>query len=110
MPRIVGPTLFRSLSSLLVVAALAGCVVPPAPYEEYSLARTAIRAAQEADSARFATGLWHRAEESYRNGQKAYKDSEFAEAKKHFIQAQQFAERAENVTRLKKFQSGESFP
>ncbi len=74
------------------------------------LARAAVRAAQEVDSARFSTGLWNRAEESYRNGTKAFKDADFKEAKVFFQRAIEYAERSENATRLKKFQSGDSFP
>jgi cell fate (sporulation/competence/biofilm development) regulator YlbF (YheA/YmcA/DUF963 family) len=104
--------LFRSLSSLLVVFGLLGCKVlaSPPPYEEYNLARAAVRAAQEADSARFATGIWNKAEESFRSGQKAYKEADYDAAKKFFQAAQLHAEKAENVTRLKKFQTGENFP
>lgn len=82
----------------------------PPPYEEYALARTAVKAAQDVDSARFALGLWSRAEQNYTAAQRAYRDNEFENAKKHFLLAIQFAEKAENATRLKRFQSGDSFP
>jgi len=98
------------LSSLVVLVGLSGCVTPLPPYEEYSLARVAVKAAADVDSARYATGLWNRAEENYRNAQSAYKDNDFAAAKKQFLLAIQYAEKAENATRLKKFQSGDSFP
>ena len=101
MVRIAALTLFLSLSS---------CVAVSPPYEEFTLARTAVKAAQDIDSARFATGLWHRAEENFRNGQKAFKESDYGPAKTYFKKALAFAERAENATRLKKFQSGDSFP
>jgi len=112
MRKTVAPISFRSLSSLLVLASgLSACVIaPPAPYEEYVLARAAVRAAQEVDSARFSTGLWNRAEENYRNGAKSFKDADFKEAQQYFQRAIEYAERAENATRLKKFQSGDSFP
>lgn len=90
---------------------LTACVVaPPAPYEPYVLARAAVRAAQEADSVRFAPGLWHRAEENYRNGAKAFKEADYKDSEQYFLKAIEYAERAENSTRLKKFQSGDSFP
>ena len=92
------------------IAGLVGCVAPPPPYEDYAIAKAAIRAAQDADCARFSTGLWNKAEENYRSGQKSYRESDFAEAKKFFKEAIKYAERAENSTRLKKFQSGESYP
>jgi hypothetical protein len=89
---------------------MGGCVLPPPPYEEYTMARSAVQAAQEADSPRFAASLWSKADENYHKGMKAYKEAEFENAKKYFIAAKDFAERAENATRLKKFQTGESFP
>lgn len=98
------------LSSLVVCGALTGCVIAPPPYEEYALARSAIRAAQEIDSARFASSTWNKADEDYRLAQKAWKEGDFDLAKVKFVNAQREAERAENVTRLKKFQSGDSFP
>lgn len=112
MPKTAALTSFLFLSSVLAAASLSGCkiVAAPPPYEEYSLARTAVKAAQDADSARFATGIWNKAEENYRAGQKAYRESDFDTAKKHFQAAIQFAEKAENATRLKKFQTGDSFP
>ena len=68
-------------SSLILFGVLFGataCVVaPPAPYEEYVMARTAVRAAQEVDAARFSTGLWNRAEENYREGAKFFKNADF---------------------------------
>lgn len=106
MRRTAARILFLSLSS----AFFTGCVAVPPPYEEYTLARSAVKAAQEVDSARFATGLWHRAEENFRNGQKAFKESDYGPAKVYFKKAVEFAERAENATRLKKFQTGDSFP
>jgi len=85
-------------------------VAAPPPYEEYNLARTAIKAAQDVDSARYASGLWNRADENYKAGQREFQDNEFGQARRHFNQAIQFAEKAENATRLKKFQTGDSYP
>jgi hypothetical protein len=100
MRKIVAPILFLWLSSC----------APLPPYEEYTLARAAVRAAQDVDSPRFATGLWTKADESYRSAEKAYKDESYAKARALFKTSQEFAEHAENVTRLKKFQTGDSFP
>lgn len=112
MQKTVVRILFRCLSSglLVVTGGLVGCVAAPPPYEEFAIARAAIKAAQDVDSARYAPGLWGRADESFRTAQKEYRDRDFDLAKKHFQSAIQFAEKAENATRLKKFQSGDSFP
>ncbi len=97
--------------ALISFLSLSSCVVAaPPPFEEYTLARAAVRAAQDVDSPRFSAGLWNRADENFRKGQKAYKESDYAEAKVFFKKAIDFAERAENSTRLKKFQTGDSFP
>lgn len=94
---------------ILIPLGLVSCASPP-PIEEYTLARTAMQAAKIAESGRYASGYWYKAEEYYRKGQKAYQISDFAPARTYFVQAREYAERAENVTRLKKFQSGELAP
>lgn len=106
MRRTAVRTSFLWLSSLLLI----GCVVPPPPYEDYSTAKSAVRAARDVDSARYSTTSWHKAEEAFRNGEKAFKDNDFAQAKRYFKLAKEYAESAENATRLKKFKSGDSFP
>lgn len=110
MPKTAARTLFRWLRSAALTSALVGCVNAPPPYEEYVLARSAIRAAQDVEASRFATGLWSKAEENFREGQLLYKDNDFAKAKSRFQQAIVFAEKAENATRLRKFQSGDVVP
>lgn len=97
--------------TLLFILSLgvAGCASSP-PIEEYTIARTALRAAQESDAARYASGFWHNAEQHYRKGQKLFRLNDFALAKEHFDKAIDYAEKAENVTRLKKYQSGEGLP
>jgi hypothetical protein len=101
----------RKIAALISFLSLSSCVVAaPPPFEDYTIARAAIRAAQDVDSARFSPGLWNKADENFRNGQKAYKESDYADAKIYFKKATDLAERAENATRLKKFQTGDSFP
>ena len=106
MPRIAVRTLFLWLSSVT----LAACVVPPPPYEDYAIAKAAVRGARDVDSARFSTTTMHKAEEAFRNGEKAFKDNDFEEAKRYFQRSKELAESAENATRLKKFKSGDTFP
>ena len=86
-----------------------GCSTTP-PVDDYSLARTAISAAKDVDSARYAPSYWHRAEDAYRKGEAHYKDQDYEEAQAEFIQAREYAERAENVTRVQKYKSGEVEP
>jgi hypothetical protein len=106
MRKTVAQISFLSLSSL----ALGACVAPRPPYEDYTLARTAISAARDVDAAKNAPGFWNRAEDSYRSAEREYQDNDFSAAKKHFVLAREYAEKAENATKLKKFQSGDSYP
>lgn len=94
---------------LVILIGVVGCAAPP-PVEAYTLARTAMKSAKTAESGRYASGYWYKAEEYYRKGQKAFKQYDYAQAKVHFERARAYAEKAENVTRLKKFQSGELAP
>jgi hypothetical protein len=89
---------------------LSACITPPPPYLDYTMARTAYHAAQDVDAARFASGLWAKADENFRNGEKSYRENDFGPAQVFFKKAIYFSERAEDATRLKKFETGDSFP
>ncbi|MGE0764176.1 MAG: DUF4398 domain-containing protein [Bdellovibrionales bacterium] len=93
---------------LLVLGGLTACVVAPLPVEEYTLARAAVTAARDSGAERLAPGLWYKAEENYRKGQKFLKDKDNESAKSSFLKAIEFSEKAENASRLKKYESGES--
>lgn len=91
------------------VLIMSGCVVAPLPIEEYTLARAAVSSAKDAGADRLAAGLWFRADENYRRGQAALADRDNELAKQSFLKAVEFAEKAENASRLKKFETGETF-
>ncbi len=86
-----------------------GCASQP-PISEYTIARAAIEAARDKEAARYAPGFWHKAEEFYRKGEKSFQESDFVDAKENFERARIFAEKAENATRLRLFQSGDGVP
>ena len=92
---------------LLLSVVLASCVTIPAPIEEYTLARAAIDAAKSVDAARYSPGYFHKAEVSYRTGQLDFDDREYENAILEFTQAREYAERAENSSRLIRFKNGE---
>ncbi len=96
----------NKVSAFLVFMLLLGCAGPK-PMEEMVLAKVALDAAKSSGAVSVASGLWYRAEESYRKGRAALKDNYNYNAKEFFIQSRSFAEKAENSTRLKKFKSGE---
>jgi hypothetical protein len=88
---------------------ITGCVVGPPPYEDYSLARVARQAARDAESAQYSMNNWSRADDTYQKGQKAWNDGDFDVARKYFKQSIEYSERAENISRLKKFKTGGGF-
>ena len=90
---------------ILIGVLLLSCVTA-IPVEEYNLARAAVEAARESEALTYAPGLWYKAEEAYKQGQKQYDDRRFAEAQESFVQAKVFAEKAETAARITKAQGG----
>ena len=109
-------TLFRSASKYLnqlsqgVLVALAfcflGCASQP-PKEQYNLAFAAMEGARAVQATKYAPALWYKAEEAYRRAEDYYKKEDYTEAEKNFVRARSYAERAENASRLKRFETGE---
>lgn len=94
---------------IFLISLLVGCAVNP-PVQEYTLARTALNAAQTSGASKYSPGLWFKAEENYRQGENAFKKGQFETAKQYFIESQDFSERAENKARYDKKKSGEDLP
>lgn len=102
--------LFR-ISVVLLSCLACGCVAAgPKPYKEYTIARVAIESARSSGAPTMSPGYWHRADEHYRKASSLFDANENLKAKKEFKKAIRFAEKAENATRLKRFQTGEGFP
>ena len=99
----------KSIFAAVFIAAvymLVGCVGAP-PVQDYNLAFTAMTSAKAAGAPKFAAGYLARANDSYKLGQKYYADREYEKAQAAFRQAKLFAERAENLSALKRAQTGE---
>jgi hypothetical protein len=100
----------KILRATLVVAAVlilfTGCS-HARPSVELVLAREAFNAAKEVESARYAPGFYHKAEEAYRAGLQLYTDREYSTAIDEFRAARYNAERAENAARIQRAKSGE---
>ena len=79
----------------------------PAPVDDYNLAASAMAAARQAGAQRFATGYLAKANDYYKQAQKQYDNREYEKARLTFRQAKLFAERAENLSVLKRAQTGE---
>lgn len=110
--RFLQKSLSRILSvnnALLVVVVLSGCVTY-LPVDEWNTARAAYEGARENDAARFVPALWFKAEQAYREAQRAYKDRDYELAKTLFNRSRLYSEQAENAARLARYQSGEVIP
>lgn len=79
----------------------------PQPLLEYTLARTAMEAAKNVEAVKYAPSHWYQATEYYRTATLLFKDKKYDVAKSNFDLARVYAEKAENLSRLKKFKSGE---
>jgi len=85
---------------------LSGCVTS-VPVEDYTLARAAYESAKEAEALRYAPAFWYNAEQSYREGQRAYKERRYSDAEKNFKEARAAAEKAENAARIARHNAGD---
>jgi hypothetical protein len=90
----------------LAVFELTGCATTP-PLREFALARTALQLAKTHDAARYAPALWQEAENAFESGETLFRNGEYRDAKALFDDCQEYAERAENASRLQKLKSGE---
>lgn len=94
---------------LCLTCGLFGCVTY-IPVEEYTIARSAYEAARDAEAPRYAQALWFNAEQAYREGQKAFRERHYGEARARFVDTRAYAEQAENAARLSRHQSGQVVP
>lgn len=77
------------------------------PLLEFTLADTAIKAAQSVQAVRYSPGHWHEAEENFRQAKILYSEREYEQAQELFNKARVAAEKAENSARLIRFRNGE---
>lgn len=98
----------RLTAGLCLAAALflASCSTAR-PSVELVLAREAFLSAKEVESARYAPGYYHKAEEAYRAGMQQYNDKNYGDAIEEFRAARFNAEKAENAARIQRLKSGE---
>jgi len=95
--------LFLLFASLLLFS----CQTIPEPVDDYTLARAALEAARDVQAARYSPGLWHQAENFYKQGQYYYREKDWAQAKSFFQKSRISAEKAENSSRLIRQKTGE---
>lgn len=97
----------RFCIGLVCALMLSACVTAQAPIEEYAYARAAMEAAKAVDAARFSSGFYHRALESYNKAEILFNDREFQDARDLFIQSRLDFERAENSAQVQRKKNGE---
>jgi 5-bromo-4-chloroindolyl phosphate hydrolysis protein len=88
-----------------MVLMVAGCV-GPRPVEEYTVAWTALQSARAQNAQQYSPGHWNKAQEFYRQALLDFEDRDYANARANFERAREFAERAENITVVKKAETG----
>ena len=85
---------------------LASCV-GPAPIEEYSISKAALEAARDSGAHQRAPNQMFSAEEKYKQATQAYGEREYEKARSLFRKSIEYSEKAENISRLNEFQSGD---
>lgn len=96
-----------SAALLVVLLMLVGCTTITLPIQDYALARSAMEAAEGADSERLAPLVFQQAQQVFQQAEHLYRAREFEEARLHFLKARKLAEKAEVISRNKKSKSGE---
>lgn len=97
------------LLTLFVVVGLSACTTTY-PVRHYVIAREAVEAARQVESARYAPGHWYKAEEAYRRAKREFEDLQYKPAIEYFQLAQYHAEKAENSARYQRLKNGEETP
>ena len=96
--------------TLLLTSFVVSCVNLEVPRHEFNLARTAYIAAKESEAARYSPNLFHKSERYLKRAEQLFKDRRYDRATSYFRKSRYYAERAENVARLKQFKQGEMVP
>lgn len=98
---------FGSVVIVLTWLFLTSCQTTTPPKQEFATAKVAIEAAKKVEAYRHSPGLWHQAEELYRQGKALYQLGRYSEAKEKFDRSIEAAEKAENSARLIRMKTGE---
>lgn len=100
----------KSVWSLILLLIAIGACAGPRPLKDFTLARTAIESARRVEAGRLAPKYWNKAGLHYRNGIYYFKQNLRSKAQEQFVKSRKFAEKAENQSRIKKFQTGDISP
>ncbi|MCY4513181.1 MAG: hypothetical protein OXB86_05795 [Bdellovibrionales bacterium] len=94
------------VSGLICFSFLVSCAGLP-PIKEYSLAREAISQAEKHKADKHYPGYYGKALKLYRSGESAFKDRYYDRAGDRFEEAAEYAERSEDLTRIKRARVGD---
>ena len=87
-----------------------GCVLGPRPLREFTLAHKAMESARAGGASQLAPSFLDKAERHYQKGLGYFDQNEREKSRIHFTKAREYAEKAENQSRVKKFKSGDFLP
>ena len=85
---------------------IGGCVGPK-PLKDYVLSHQAMVHARRAEADVLANSWFSKAEDTYQQAEVAWANSEHDRAKKLFVKARRYFERAENTAKVQKFKTGD---
>ncbi len=84
------------------------CINKRLVHEEYNLAQIALKAADESEAKRYAPRFLSSSKKYMKWGEKAYKTKNYVKSTEYFQKCRHYSEKAENISRLKLFQQGDS--
>lgn len=85
---------------------MASCAGLP-PLKDYNLARSALKMAGEHGAEELAPIHYKKALSLYRTGQSLFNDRFYSSAQDKFLESKKGSEKAENISRLKKYKQGD---
>ena len=86
--------------SVVFLCLLSACSGRP-PFLEYTLARTAIQSANHVKAKQNAKLQWMKAMNYYHKGEERFNGRHYRSARRFFNESMRWAEKAENISRLK---------
>lgn len=101
--------MLKSFLIIIFIFSVTRCVSPK-PLNEHSLAKVALHAAKKGGVHKDARGLLLEATKLYNQAEILLKEKKNKEAKELLKRVRKIAEKAENLSRLKAFQSGVTQP
>lgn len=91
---------------VICILLLASCAGLP-PIKEYSLAREALSQAKKYRADKNYPNYYQKALKLYRFGQSAFRDRYYGRARDHFMESMEYAEKSEDLTRVKRAREGD---